>query len=106
MIREKHNHLVTSYRLAMGFTAKFVINLGTAEGMTRCSARLIQTTPNMHWHLTNLPFRLLFLHHSIMRTKKVTELRFTPVEAIGKGLFNTMYILHRCTNLKQVGLPT
>ena len=58
-LKKEHNFLITTYRLAMGFTSSFIINLGTLEATTRCSAQLIQTKKGIHWPLATLP---LILH--------------------------------------------
>ena len=58
-LKKEHNWLITTYRLAMGFTSSFIINLGTLEATTRCSGQLIQIDEGVHWPLATLP---LILH--------------------------------------------
>ena len=64
-IREAHNFLITTYRLAMGFTSAFVINLGTLEATTRCSGQLVQPNGSVHWPLATLPLVLHCKSHEI-----------------------------------------
>ena len=57
-LKKEHNFLITTYRLAMGFTSSFIINLGTLEATARCSAQLIQSNQGIHWPLATLPLVL------------------------------------------------
>ena len=79
----RHNFLVTTYRMAMGFTSRVVINLGPLEAITRCSAILIQPESSINWHITTLPM--------VSHLAK-TPLR-TPLEAMGKLKFEFLTLL-------------
>ena len=79
----RHNFLVTTYRMAMGFTSRVVINLGPLEAITRCSAILIQPESSINWHITTLPM--------VPHLAK-TPLR-TPLEAMGKLKFEFLTLL-------------
>ena len=80
----RHNFLVTTYRMAMGFTSRVVINLGPLEAITRCSAILIQPESSINWHITTLPM--------VPHLAK-TPLR-TPLEAMGKLKFEFLTLLY------------